>query len=329
MLRFAEVKEIVRLFVRFILSFAAAVVLIVAGIVAVRWVTFHDLSATLSGRLIAVLLSDAVGPAVVPSVVVAVLSCLFRLLRFSTARPVGLLMVFALAGAALTFGMIGAGEIALAFEDTSAESIRRLETDVLYRAEPFDFYAVDRSGAELGPVVVHDSGDTPAFRMLQSVVHDAGSDVLLVSEMDTRVDLRSVRNAYWQAFVPPVGVAGVFEDARRAFSTFRAELSNGLPHLLLLSWTLALVLVSAWVVVRLSRWPLLNILLVLVLARGIFAAFSFVQTETMRDLMEIFLSPQQMHFVLPVVFTAGSVVLMLILILLPPFREWKREVARG
>jgi hypothetical protein len=225
--------------------------------------------------------------------------------------------------------MIGAAELDRAVAETRLERARRLEPEILYRAEPIGFYALERQGGSLAPVVVHDPGAEPEFRLLEQATHDARVDSLYMPEIGLTVELDTVRNAYWQAFLPPEGAAALFEDVALASATFKAEFSHGTRHLLVHAWSLALVLVSTWVVVRLSRWPLLNIFLVLLAARGIFAAFSFVQTETMSDLMGVFLTEEQMHYLLPALFAAASLVLLLVLIVLPPFRQWKREVGSG
>jgi hypothetical protein len=330
-LRFAEVKEIVRLIVRFVLALAAALVLIVAGMVAVQWVTFHGSTTESAGRFFASLMLGALPRALLPAVVVATLLCLFALLRLTTARPLGLLGVVLLSGFSITVGMNLVAGLPQTSQQASTDRGRRLEPETLYRAEPLDFYAVNRQGTQFEPVVVHHSERDPAFAVVSQAVQDArlGRLYLRGGEVGGEIDLSTVRNAYWQAFVPSPPVSGIFADVAAAGEMLRRTAEEAATRFLLLTWSLSLVLTSLWVLVRISRWPLLNITVVLTVVRGIFATFTAVQRETVREFAALVIPPQQLQYLLPGVFLLISIVLLLILVLLPPFHQWKREVSSG
>jgi hypothetical protein len=325
MLRFAEVKEIVRLIVRFVLSLAAALILLVAGIVAVRWVTYLAPGDAVAGRTLAILVAEGVRPAVLPAVVIAALSCLFGLLRVSAARPVGLPVVLLLTGFSITFGMIGLDKLPVLIPSSSSSLVHRIEPNVIYRSEAFDFYAFGRRGLELETVVVHDDGTSPAFGVVAEGIHDRQTDTLLLpGEADRSLPLSRVDNAYWEGLHPPPQVSRLFSHVSSASDAFRDEFRPGTTDFLILSWSLALLLTSLWAVVRISRWPLLNILLALGMARLVFAVFALVRRDMVREFAGLLLPEDQLHYLLPGAFAAAALVLLLILVLLPPYRDWKR-----
>jgi hypothetical protein len=329
MLRFAEVKDIVRLVVRFVVSIVAALLVLVAGIVAVRWVTFDTPEGPTAGRILALLVVQAARPALLPAIMASTLICLFRLLRFSRARPAGLLAVLLLTGFAVTFGYPAVERLAQAAPQLETPPHRRLDPDVLYRADDIDLYALGRSGLRLETVVVHEYGREPAFAVLDEAVLDPVAGEVLVGGRRRAVSLSAVQNAYWQAFAPPAYIAGTVRDVDTAGAAFAGASDPLARGFLLEAWTLALAVTALWVVVRASRWPLLNILLALGLARGYFAVFSLADSETVRQLVAGVVPAPYLPYLLPGAFAAVSLLLLLVLILLPPFHEWKREVGRG
>jgi hypothetical protein len=329
MLRFAEVKQIVRLVVRFVVSIVAALLVLVVGIVAVRWVTFDTPDGSSAGRILALLVSQALRPAVLPATIVATLVCLLRLLRFSRARPAGLLTVFLLTGLSVTFGFAGVERLAGSVPQPRTPLQRRLAPGLLYRGETVDLYALRATGAVLRTVVVHEYGREPAFRVFDEAVHDPMRDQLLIGPQRMSVAMSSVENAYWRAFEPPPQLSGTFRDIAAAADRFPVA---GVPfgrRFLLLAWTLALAVTSLWVVVRVSRWPLLNVLLALGIVRGYFAIFSLADRGAVREFAAVVIPQPYMSYLLPGAFAAVSLVLLLVLVLLPPFQQWKREVGRG
>ncbi|MGM0673279.1 MAG: hypothetical protein ACQETQ_01150 [Spirochaetota bacterium] len=330
MLRFAEVKHIVRLFVRFVLLLAAFLVLFVAATAAVRWVTFHQLGNAPPGSALASLLVQAGRPTILPAIIVTTLVTLFSLLRFSAGRAFALLLTFLLTGLSITFTMIGADYLEHVVSPVSAPLGRRLDPNILYRADNIDFYALDRDGAVFEPVLVHETGRDPALSVFQQAEQDRDSGSLLFrGATDRQLGLDAVENGYWKAFEAPQHVEQLFRDISVAASSFdeNARLDN--IDFLLLSGSLALVLTSLWVVVRLSRWPLFNIILSLGMARAVFATFYVIQSPSVRDFLGIVLSNQEMEYALPGAFVTLSVLLLLVSVLLPPFHHWKREVSGG
>lgn len=330
-LRFAEVKQIVRLLVRFALTLAAFFVLFAAASAAVRWVTFHDLGNAPPASALASLFVQGAGPALLPAIVVATLVSLFSILRVSAARPFGLLIIFLLSGFSITFGMIGVDYLERAVPQPSASAARRLEPNVLYRADNIDFYALDRRDeAVFGPLLVHEPAREPSLSIFQRAEQDRESGSLLLrGETDRQINLEAVENGYWQAFEAPVLVRRLFRDAKTVASSFGGEPGLYNIDFLLRAWSLALLLTSLWVVVRVSRWPLFNFILSLGMARAAFVVFHATQVPALRDVFRIVLSSEQMNYLVPGIFVGLSLLLMLVSVLLPPFHQWRREVSGG
>ncbi len=330
-LRFAEVKEIVRLVVRFILSFATVLLFLVAGIVAIRWVTYHTPESVPVGRTLAYLLVQAIRPAFLPAVLISALVSIFGLLRLPRLRHAGLLVVFVVTGLSITFGAAGFLRLEGMVPAPEAPPSRRIEPEVLYRSDQLDFYAFRSSGLELSSVVYHVAGRDPALGVAEEGVlypHTEELEVRGPDEpgLDLRVSLSELENAYWQSFAPPPEVAGTLEDVERAGMVLDGRFSPGSRGFLMLAWTLAFLTTSLWTIARSTRWPLLNIILTLGMVRAVFAAFSLVERESVREFAVAVIPPAYLEYLLPGLFAGVAVILLLFLILMPSFEQWNREV---
>jgi hypothetical protein len=330
-LRFAEVKEIVRLVVRFILSFATILLLLVAGIVAIRWVTYHTPEDVPAGRILAYLLVQAIRPAFLPSVLIAAIVSLFGLLRLPRLRHAGLLVVFVVTGLSITIGAEGLLRLEGMVPAPDAPPSRRLESEVLYRSDQLDFYAFDSTSLRFSSIVYHVQGRDPAFGVAEEGVlypdtEEFGVRTPDAPEVDIRVSLSELENAYWQSVVPPPEVAGTLEDVAWAGTAFDGRYSPMSRDFLILAWTLALLTTSLWTIARATRWPLLNIILTLGMLRAIFAAFSLVEREVVREFVVSVVPQAYLEYLLPGLFAGVAVILLLILILMPSFEQWNREV---
>jgi len=329
MLRFAAVKEIVRLLVRFIVSLAAVLVLLIAGVVAVQWVSYQAPDSAGIAPALATLATDALFRALLPSVVIAALVSMFALLRVEQGRAPGLLLLFVLTTATIMFGMTGVSVLSDRVGDGRQVTGRRFEAGVLYRSDRLDFYAFDDTGLLLGPVVVHDPGYRPALRVVDEVVHDAQEPYLQFRGTDTRLAVSEVGNAYWQVFSPPPYIADTLDDVSEAAAVFESPFTPMTRDFLMIAGALGFFITMLWVPMRVSRWPLLNIILAAGMARGMFAVFSLMQIDRVREFFGIFVPAAYRHYLLPAAFAALGVILLLILGLLPSFQQWKREVRSG
>ncbi|MFP4374800.1 MAG: hypothetical protein ACLFPO_10750 [Spirochaetaceae bacterium] len=326
MLRFAEVKEIVRLVVRFMLSFATVLVLLVAGIVAIRWVTYHTPSETPAGRVLAYWLVQAIRPSFLPAVFVAALVSLFSLLRLPHLRHAGLIAVLVVTGLSITFGAAGVRRLDDVVSAPEKRPGMKFEAGVLYRSDTLDFYAFDRSGYTLTSVVYHDAGRVPRLGVEDEVVLDPSTAELDLRGLGLRIPANEVGNAYRQAFEPPPEVSGTLADVSNAATAFEGRYSPMSRDFLFLAWALALLMTSLWTIVRSTRWPLLNIILVLGMVRLTFAAFSLVEREGVREFAAAVVPAAYLDYLLPGGFAAVALILLLVLILMPSFTQWNREV---
>ncbi|MFO7782883.1 MAG: hypothetical protein R6W94_14800, partial [Spirochaetia bacterium] len=208
---------------------------------------------------------------------------------------------------------------------------RRLEPGVLYRSDQLDFYAFDRSALRLSSIVYHVPGRDPAFGVAEEGVLYPHTEELEVRApdgrgLDLRVSLSELENAYWQSVVPPPEVAGTLEDVARAGMAFDGRYSPMSRDFLMLAWTLALLTTSLWTIARATRWPLLNIMLAVGMVRAVFAAFSLVERESVREFAAAVVPQAYLEYLLPGLFAGVAVILLLVLILMPSFDQWNREV---
>lgn len=170
---------------------------------------------------------------------------------------------------------------------------------------------------------------TPRFAYIEEARQTPNTGTLLIPRTEERLDLSSFRDVYWNETLPPSGFAGFFSSAEGVSTNWisEASLTNmryiGFVTLAMLMWNLA------WSVVRLTRWPLFNGILVVLLVWGVISVLALEAGTLVRNTLGEIIPPDLLSFLPHATLLLLTLVLTVINVLETPFRQWQRNVAGG
>jgi hypothetical protein len=131
----------------------------------------------------------------------------------------------------------------------------------------------------------------------------------------------------------------IFQEEPRLSSLFRdigllnAELDrqyhNSRTGFLILSFSLVFFCVASSVFMRISRWPLLNFIIVLLILRGIFSLFRFLKMEIILELKKVLADSPLIDSLPATIFLFLGLVLLFIDLVFVNYNFWQREIQGG
>lgn len=315
MLRFSAVKHTLRVAARFLLTVLGA--LVVFGLLGLvyRYVTGYapeGATIVLGPSLVSSLKATAI-----PAVSVAILLALFDILRV-TERPAVPLITVTVLGAAFALATI-----LLLDSDARAESPSppTVAEQRVIRYDQVTLYVARQSGLQLGPGVIYDPRSRPGFISFGEAVLMPESGELRIPRSARSFPLGRPQNAYPSMVAPPPGLRPILEEVR----TLNEILGRGGSSSVALTLSVILYLVSCWTLIRLSRWPAFNAVLAVGAARALLWTFSAIENGLLRELAVAVLTSERLWLAQMLVVLGYSAVMILVGVLLPPLRDWKRE----
>ncbi len=257
----------------------------------------------------------------------AIIAWLFSLLRRPDHRFVTRLVVFVIGTVIFLAGgvvirMLGQGVAA-----PPAGVV--VEPQGYYHTGDGFLYLDAREGLTYRGGIRLQAGDAPRITALRTVRQDPEAGTVTIPATEERLALGGFNSVYWNETVPPAGFGGFFRNAADVGRTWIADASvSNLPYLAFGIVLMALCL-SAWSIVRLSRWPLLNAILMVLLIWGLVTVLSLDMNQVVADLLGDDLSEGVREFLPHALLASLAVVFAVINVFQPPFRQWQRNVAGG
>jgi hypothetical protein len=167
------------------------------------------------------------------------------------------------------------------------------------------------------------------FNFYSSVEINAGTQgitLYLSNEKGVKINARPVYSFIFQ------------EDSRLSFffrdiGLLNAELDrqyhNSRTGFLILSFSLVFFCVASSVLMRISKWPLLNFMIGLLILRGIFSLFRFLKTEIILELKKVLVDSPLIDSLPAMIFLFLGLVLLLIDLVFVDYNFWQREIQGG
>ncbi len=317
MLRFATVKQTARVAARFLLTILGALVVIsLLGLVR-RYVTGYtpDGATIVVGRA----LLDALRGAVLPAVGASVILALFDVLRNAERPALPLLALFVLAAASAVAAVTFLGSPS---SDPSPVQ-PSIPSERVVQYEEILIYSLGRAGLQIGPGVVYDRTRRPGFQTFQEAVLLPQTDELRIPRIDATYQLGTPLNAYPAMVDVPSGIAPIMDE----IATLNRILLAGDGPALVLALAVSLYLVSCWTLVRLSRWPAFNAVLAVGAVRALIWTVAAIEQGPLTSLAIAVLTSARLWLAEVLIVGSYAAVLILVGVLLPPLRDWKREVS--
>lgn len=264
-------------------------------------------------------------PTILVSQVVATVITMSRSFRRNVSR-VGMIILLFVLNAGLAFvGTSTAPEV------SQMAAVPRLPEDAWLRGQSLHLFVPDRQGLSVNGPVFARFGEQPHLSQVERALIDPQTSTLIITDTGEQVALSPLLDHVYGSLKAPPGVASIASDARELadllVSRWNPEPSGETPQpvsfFLRLVWPLAwaLVVVSMWTLVRATRWPMFNVFLSVLAARGLLLLPSVVMHPTVRGRLSQLLPTSVSDLVIPAVWTTIGVFLLILAILMPPVQS--------
>jgi hypothetical protein len=221
---------------------------------------------------------------------------------------------------------------ALFFEDSEAGRLQSVvlyhyanvlpnplnESDRNFRLAPIEDEAAERLG--FFPSVTYDSLSGEIIINQRSAYTSDGRALVVHPE-----DIRNSRSALF-------GQTGVLVDIQRSISRLFETLDDYADELsvryVALVLSLLLYLFSTWVFLRLTRWPLINFIMAVLVNIGGLLLTRVQDLFFVREIAGSFLQERAMGYIGPVLLTFFALLFLIYNTFLPSVKEWIREIEK-
>jgi len=287
----------------------------------------YEHTSGMAGSALAVSVSDTL--LLAPGAgIAAILLCLFSTLRFDRFRVPSRIALFVL-GAGFFFGIFSLWQFFPNTDSTSQNRRFMVRQDTVYQAPGLSLYIEHLNKNVATGVWIRTDGSGNSVKRVQTAIVDHQKGILLIPETGNQVDLNALNIGASTFLVSDMGGVGSWMPLERLRNGLMVIFKEASSHLMLrAAWSVvfSLTSISLWFWVRLSRWPLWNaVMVILVLAGTVYGAGKLLEPDTRILLTGIngFLA----DYAVPIALGIESVIWIVLVALLPPFKDWKREVS--
>ncbi len=264
----------------------------------------------------------------IPSVVVSIVLIGFRMARRPFSRLLGFLLVLAAGYILLVNGMIWLATLAGAARPSAAPPGQFLQSRTFLRLGDVVVAPASAAGDRLSGVLVYD----PSLAVGKLSVYPAGTTAVQGNRLTVTLAGQVPRQvsgtpevARSSVFAPDALSSFFLRDIATLTGDFRALMMSALPQFFAASFALVFLCAASLVILRLTRWPLANIMLLLIAVRAYFLLYHVLATRFTSTVAGAVTDPSIARL-----FPAGSfivlgVILLLVDILFIPADRWARN----
>ncbi|HEB11394.1 MAG TPA: hypothetical protein ENI06_09310 [Spirochaetales bacterium] len=147
-----------------------------------------------------------------------------------------------------------------------------------------------------------------------------------LNEKEVKINARPV---YSFIFQEEPRLSSLFRDIGLLNAELDRQYHNSRTGFLILSFSLVFFCVASSVFMRISRWPLLNFIIVLLILRGIFSLFRFLKTEIILELNKVLADSPLIDSLPAMIFLFLGLVILFIDLVFVDYNFWQREIQGG
>ncbi len=259
-------KAAVRLLVRFLLWFGLLLLVVSTFIVAYEYASGYDSRLDAAEFPLLAIYINAVIGLFLPTATFAALIALFDIVREGETVALPLTLLFAVWSIVLAAGVF---LLSADVEEPVAVS-PALPVERVVRGSGLSLYAAQRVGNTYRSIVIHEPG---RFRWADEARLQSPGQILSIPELDRRISLDELSNSYPSMVRIPAPLRRIAADIDVLNQFFRGDALRGSTldavgqraegRILWFNLAgLSIFLLGLWTLVRLTRWPLFNIVLV-------------------------------------------------------------------
>ncbi len=261
------------------------------------------------------------------SVLTTLVLLLFRILKNPGSRFLSFILPLICALAVMIFGYMGLNLIRHRDEQIPATPARYLVPGKFNSVEDQIVYVGEIEGKNLRSILII-GGSNPEMNFIYYPrgTAETGKEGLSIIIPERPRLVLNASPVYSSIFSQDRFVTGILRDLlcmNRELNTLFMESKTGFY---LCCFALIFSFLSASVFMRISKWPLLNVLLGLLVMRGFFSLFRFLREGVALEMEKIVTSNILIQFLPSLILLGFGVLLFLIDILFVPFDMWKREI---
>jgi len=261
----------------------------------------------------------------VPSVITSMVLLGFRMARRPFSRLLGFLLALAAGYIVLVNGMIWLSALTGKARPAPVVAEQYLQPRTFLSLGDTVLAPASVADTLLGGVLVFDPGAAqekltvyPSGRV---VVQDGRLTVTLVGQTSRRVSgTPAVARA--SVFAPDRVSALFLRDIATLTGDFQRLMKNSLPQFFAASFALVFLCAASLVLLRLTRWPLANVMILIVAVRGYFLLYHLLATRFASTVANTVTDPMLARLFPSASFVVLGVLLLLLDILFIPANRW-------
>jgi hypothetical protein len=261
----------------------------------------------------------------IPSVVVSVVLIGFRMARRPFSRLLGFLIVLAAGYIVLVNGMIWLSVLAGKARSAPAAAERYLQPRTFVRLGNAIIAPAVVSDDALGGILVYQPGAPPdsltVYPAGRAVSRGSTLTVTLLGQAGREVS-GSPTMARTSVFAPDVVSALFLRDVTTMTNDFQRLLQSAFPEFFAASFALVFLCAASLVLLRLTRWPLVNIVLLMAAVRGYFLLYHSLATSLAPAISAAVSDPVLVRLFPATSFIVLGIILLLVDILFIPANRW-------
>ncbi|HET6487424.1 MAG TPA: hypothetical protein VFH83_13440, partial [Spirochaetia bacterium] len=262
---------------------------------------------------------------IVPAVVISTLLIGFRMARHPFSRLLGMVLVLAVSYLVMVNGMIWLGRLSSEARTTEAIPRQFVQPRTLVRLGSTVLAANTVAGADLGPTLVANPSRTSARLTVYPggtiIVKDGTLAVRLTGGPSSPALSGAPLSTASSVFVPDRITAFFLRDIHTLTSDYHRLLDRSLPQFFAACFALLFLCSASLMLLRVTRWPLANVVLLAAAVRGYFSLYHLLAVDLAPQVAQAVADPLLVRLFPEAVMAGLAVVLLLVDILFVPARR--------
>jgi len=265
----------------------------------------------------------------IPAVVLSIVLIGFRLARRPFSRFLGLLIVLVIGYAAMVNGMIWFRSLSAAARPAAAAPAQYVRPSTFLRIGGVALNASAVEGSAVRSVLVFDSSRAaPRFTVYAAAtvsVLRAGS-VTLSATGKPPLNLPGSPVPAWTGLFAADPITGAFlRDIATLTADYQRLLGTSPAQFFAACFSLVLLCTASLVLLRITRWPLVNIMLLIIAVRGYFSLYYLLAVRLAPQVSGVLTDTLVASLFPSGVLAALGIILLLVDVLFIPAHRWTSE----
>jgi hypothetical protein len=264
----------------------------------------------------------------IPAVILSIVLIGFRLARRPFSRFLGLLIVLVISYAALVNGMILFRSLSSALRPAQEGPAQYIRPSTFMRINGVLVNASAVQGSDFRGVLIFDpSHAAPRFTVYAAASASArAGSVTLRASGHPPLSLTGAPELAWTGVFAADPITSAFlRDIAALTADYQRLLSTSLAQFFTACFSLVLLCTASLMLLRITRWQLVNIMLLIIAVRGYFSLYRFLVVRLAPQMSGILTDPLVSSLFPSGVFAALGVILLLIDVLFIPADRWTAE----